>query len=312
MEPTEFWKNFRLGEELSISGTFIYNGLRRYHEMQKLDHADEIFDVLYCLSVGFERLLKIAVVLFEHNDTVDQANLEASLITHSHLDLLARLRRHATVRVTGPQVELLSLLGRFYKSFRYDRFILSSVYNGKKEQRALLGFLGKYLEGSLPGDPSLFGVPNTDRHRRFLHKHATAISTAVYGAVEGRACSLNIYTYELRYGSKACAVFLGGAKIADEDVLWKELLVFFMNTDESSEYIDFLRSIEPLEFDIGRVGEYLDCFRSNAAKSLVTDELEHIYGELGKDAGERLDVMDTVGSPNAFFDMEDFFVSEEE
>ena len=25
--PTEFWKNFRLGSELSISGNFIYNGL---------------------------------------------------------------------------------------------------------------------------------------------------------------------------------------------------------------------------------------------------------------------------------------------
>jgi hypothetical protein len=31
MKPTEFWKNFRLEEELSVSGTFIYNGLKRFH-----------------------------------------------------------------------------------------------------------------------------------------------------------------------------------------------------------------------------------------------------------------------------------------
>jgi hypothetical protein len=45
MKPTEFWKNFELGEELSVSGAFIYNGPRRFHELHKLDHTDEIFEV---------------------------------------------------------------------------------------------------------------------------------------------------------------------------------------------------------------------------------------------------------------------------
>jgi outer membrane receptor protein involved in Fe transport len=43
MKHTEFWKNFRLGEELSVSGAFIYNGLRRFHELKKLDHTDDLF-----------------------------------------------------------------------------------------------------------------------------------------------------------------------------------------------------------------------------------------------------------------------------
>jgi len=80
MQPTEFWKNFRLGEELSISGTFIYNGLRRFHEMRKLDYHDEAFEFFYHLSVGLERLLKIVVVLVEHHDSIDQGKLEESLI----------------------------------------------------------------------------------------------------------------------------------------------------------------------------------------------------------------------------------------
>lgn len=63
MKPAQFWKNFKLGEEVSVSGAFIYNGMRRFHEMRKLDYTDEVFEVLYNLSVGFERLLKIAVVL---------------------------------------------------------------------------------------------------------------------------------------------------------------------------------------------------------------------------------------------------------
>jgi hypothetical protein len=44
MNATDFWKNFRLGEEIHISGTFIYNGLRRFHEMSKLDIDDELFE----------------------------------------------------------------------------------------------------------------------------------------------------------------------------------------------------------------------------------------------------------------------------
>jgi hypothetical protein len=49
MNPSDFWKNYRLGEEISVSGNFIYNGLRRYHEMKSLDFTDELFEFLYDL-----------------------------------------------------------------------------------------------------------------------------------------------------------------------------------------------------------------------------------------------------------------------
>ena len=61
MKAADFWKNFKLGEEISVSGAFIYNGLRRYHEMRKLDFTDEVFEFLYDVSIGLERLLKIAL-----------------------------------------------------------------------------------------------------------------------------------------------------------------------------------------------------------------------------------------------------------
>ena len=73
MKPTFLWKNFKLGEELSVSGAFIFNGLRRFHQLKQLDHSDEIFEVFYYLSVGVERLMKIAIVLIEHDDALDQA-----------------------------------------------------------------------------------------------------------------------------------------------------------------------------------------------------------------------------------------------
>jgi hypothetical protein len=128
MNKHEAWKNFNLGQELSISGAFIYNGLRRFHEMQVLDHTDEIFEFLYNLSVGLERLLKIAVVLVEHEDDSDQEALEKSLITHNHLELMKRVRQHCKFNLGTPHNQFLALLGTFYTSLRYDRFTLSSVW----------------------------------------------------------------------------------------------------------------------------------------------------------------------------------------
>ena len=305
MNPSDFWKNFKLGEEISVSGTFIYNGLRRYHEMKCLDFTEELFEFLYNLSVGIERLLKIAVVLFEHSDLVDQNENEKSLITHNHLELLARLKKHVQINFGQPQIELLSLLSTFYKSHRYDRFSLLSVYDAKKERRAILSWIGKHLQIEFPENSSIFGTTNEDRYRKFVRRTTLSVSKALYNIIKEQARSINLYTYELRHGSKAESVFLREIDISDEDVLWKELLVFFMNTESSSGYLEFLREIKPLDFDPALTGDYLDCFQSDAAKAFVMDELEHLYSEMEGHIKERLELMRVIGAPNVYFDPDD-------
>jgi hypothetical protein len=104
MKHTEWWKNFRLGEELSVSGAFIHNGLRRFHALHKLDHADDLFEVFYNLSVGIERLMKIAIVLLEHDDSADQGAFEESLQTHNHQALLTRLKKHEQIKLRDSRV----------------------------------------------------------------------------------------------------------------------------------------------------------------------------------------------------------------
>jgi len=304
MNPANFWKNFRLGEELSISGAFIYNGLRKFYELQKLDHSDEIFEVLYNLSVGIERLLKIAVILLEHSDNADQETLEQSLITHNHLDLLGRIRRLRHINLASPHNELLALLATFYKTHRYDRFSISSIYNLSKEKDALCSYIGKYLNVDFSDSDPLFGTPNEDRYKKFLRNIIQTICRSIYDVVCTQARNLNLYTYELRHGSKAETIFLGEADIPAENVLWKELLVFFMNTNSTSGYLEFLRGIEPLEFDPALIDEYLDCFQSDAAKSFVIGELESLYEEIS-DKAERLQMMEVIGSPNVYFNEPD-------
>jgi hypothetical protein len=290
-----------LSDGLGVSGAFIYNGLRRYHEMRVLDFTDEVFEFLYNLSVGLERLLKIAVVLFEHHESTGRDELEKSLITHSHLDLLARIRKHVSINLGFPQIDLLRLLGTFYKSLQYDRFALSSIYDSKKETKALCTLLQKHLNVRIRESP-IVGIENDDRYRRFMRRTVLSISKAIYDVVEARASAINLYTYELRYGSKAWTVFLREVDISDEDVLWKELLVFFMNTKASSGYLDFLRGIYPLDFDPALVGDYLDCFQSDASKAFIMDELEHLCEEMEESKGERLRLMGVIGLPGVDFD----------
>lgn len=306
MNPSDFWKNFRLGEEIHISGMFIYNGLRRFHELRKLDFADELFEFLYDLSVGLERLLKTAVVLYEHTDTTVQEELEKSLVTHNHLDLVARLRKHVKLNFGTTHNDFLSLLSSFYKSLRYDRFALTSVYEGKKEAKAIRGLLVKHLQAEFPDEDSLFGTFNNDQCRKFLRRTVLKIAREVFHVIEDRARKINLYTHELRYGSKAESVFLREVDIADEDVLWKELLVFFMNVKADTGYLQFLRETPPLEFDPALIPDYLDCFKSDSSKAGVMDELEHYYGEMERDERkERLERMSVIGAPNVFFDDDD-------
>lgn len=305
MKPTEFWKNFKLGEELSVSGTFIYNGLRRFHELKKIDHEDDLFEVLYSLSIGVERLLKIAVVLLEHQDGIDQDKFESSLATHDHSLLLDRVKRRSGMTLGAPHKELLSLLSRFYRNFRYGRFSLQWISAHRQERDALLDFLEKHLKVEFKDRDGIFGSFNDDRYRKYLRGLVLTITQGLYKIISDRACELNMYTCELRHGSKASTVFQGNADIPAEDVLWKELLVFLMNTKEKGGYLSFLRSIDPLGFDPALVGDYLDCFQSDSAKSEVMDELEHLYEEEVSDKKTRLQIMGAIGAPGVYFPEDD-------
>jgi hypothetical protein len=302
MNASDFWKNFRLGEEVHIAGTFIYNGLRRFHELQLLDHPDELFEFLYDLSVGIERLLKIAVVLHEHTAATDQDALEKSLITHNHLDLLVRVRKHVSINFGKPQIELLQLLSSFYKTLRYDRFTLNSAYKGSREAEAVRQLLSKHLNVELPARDFILGTTNEDQYRSFISRTVLKISQTIYKIIDDRSSALGLYTYELRHGSKAESVFLRAVKIGDEDILWKELLIFFMNVEQCTGYLKFLKGIEPLGFDPALVSDYLDCFKSDASKATVMDELEFHYEEMNtEDRKQRFITMGVIGAPAVDF-----------
>lgn len=306
MNASDFWQNFRLGEELHTAGSFIYNGLRRFHELEHFENGDELFEFLYNVSVGLERLLKIAVVLSEHTQDTDHKVLEDSIATHNHLNLLTRIKNRNDIKLSKAHIDLLLLLSDFYKTLRYDRFSLSSVYAGNREADAIREFLGKHLNVQFPENRGIFVDPNEDRYRAFMSRTILKISQTIFDIVDGRSRERGLYTYELRHGSKAQSVFLSKVKISDEDVLWKELLIFFMNASPNTNYWKFLKDIEPLRFDAGLINDYLACFKSDAAKSEVMDELDHHYEGMDVEARkQRFEMMALIGARGVYFDDDD-------
>src|SRR6185312_4028016 len=133
-EADLFWKNFRLGTELQVSGSFIYNGLYAFDMMEHFYFEEEIFEFLYNIAQGLERLEKITVILLEHQPGMGQEEYEKSLITHNHIELLDRIKQKKQIKLGKGHIKFLQLLADFYRSMRYERYNMSSVYSPDQDQ----------------------------------------------------------------------------------------------------------------------------------------------------------------------------------
>jgi hypothetical protein len=298
-----FWKNFSLGRELSIAGSFIYNGLNVFHELETLDNEDEIFEFLYNVSVGVERLEKIAIILIEHENIIDQESFEQSLKTHTHLELLARVKKAYTLNLQNPHNAFLQLLENFYKTMRYDRYTLPKDGPQDKEKRALKAYIEKELNVSFNEKSTLHCDVSDSRITKFIGKIIGKIALELHSVISKEATRQNIYTDELRFNSKAFKIFVRKEfDFLKETVLWKELMIFLMNTTETSGMINFMKEVEPLAFDPGLISDYLASFQSDLKKLECLDELEHLYEEDVEDKKNRFAIMDIIGSPHIYFE----------
>lgn len=304
MKRSLFWQNFTLGAELHIAGRFIYNGLRSFHEMDTLHNEDEVFEVLYNLSVGLERILKVAVVLIEHDDGIDQEQFEKSLITHNHLDLLNRVAVKHHLHLAGIHNAFLQMLSSFYKTHRYARFGQDIIDAGGNEKKVLHAFFEKHLK-MVVSDALPFEVTeNSPRMKKFLGKLVGKISVQLFESIQKEADRRQIYTTELRCDSKAEKIFLRRKfDFMDEDVLVKELLVFLVNSPRTTGHLGFIKGMQALEFDPELEAEYIQSLGSDEKKLEVLDELETLYGELDR-PGERLEALGLIGNPHVYFDSE--------
>ncbi|MFB8372859.1 hypothetical protein [Paenibacillus taichungensis] len=300
MDANTFWKNFSLGKELDIAGSFVFNGLKAFDVMDNFSQEDEIFEFFYNISVGIERLAKIVVILIEHNDEIDQDKFEKSLITHNHLDLMRRISTRYNCGFSNLHNEFLALLSNFYKTMRYDRYILNNIQFHDKERSSLIKFLEKHLAVEIEY-MDIFVTSNEWRFKRFIGKIVGKICEVFYGLVKIEAELQNIYTYELRTESKASAIFLSKKyNFYDDQIVWKEIVIFLMNTHDSSGILDFIREIDPLNFDPELVNQYIDVFNSDLKKHNYIYEVDEYYQEL-ENKKERMNKLELLGDSKVFF-----------
>lgn len=263
------------------------------------------FEVLYNLSVGIERLLKVAIILIEHRDHVDMEQFEESLISHNTIDLANRVNSQRNLQLSNIHREFLSILSKFYKIHRYGRYSLSAVPEIYEEKRLFLDFVAKHLKIPLPIDDEFEQIPNTDQIRRFVGKVVKKICDELFQVADQRAEELNIYTTEIRGDSKAVKVFYGERlDFIDEKLTKKELLLFLMNPKSHSPHIDLLRSFDALELDPDLTVNYIQALLNDASLPYVEVEVDEIYTEV-TNVRERLDFLEIVDNEHLSYNGDD-------
>lgn len=301
MNKNEYWKNFSLGTELETSGIFIYNGLKQINDLKNYEYAEDVFEVLYNLSVGLERLMKIVIFLTEHQDYANQEALEKSLITHNLDCLRDRIEINHKLELNDIQKEFIVLLTTFYNKHRYDRFNFNELNDYTKDQDAFIKFLCNKLRILVSNESLSATLKNTKQIKKFLAKIILNISINLYEVIESTARALNIYTYELRPNGKAYRIFIyKDFNFELHTVLKKELLIALIN-NKNSNVIKFIKSIKSLPFDKQDENEIISMLLSDNNLEDYFDALETFYEELDNKK-ERLDTLEAIGIKGVEFD----------
>ncbi|MDE0599008.1 MAG: hypothetical protein OSB51_07510, partial [Dokdonia donghaensis] len=277
MTKDEFWKNFNLGTELQISGKFIYNGLYVFHQMKHFYYSEDIFEFLYNISVGIERLMKINLILIEHSETINHSQFEYSLKNHNHLELIKRIKKKHRLNFRNKDNEFLQLLFHFYKSHRYDRYSLGNVDEFQKEKKSLITYLEKHLNITISNEN--FNVTeNNKRIKRFIGSIIKNISSSLYNVLRDEAHRLKIFTYEVRYNSKAFKIFIAEEFTFElEENIRKELLLSFIENKENTPFDSFLKKIKKLDFNMYEKNYYLKCILDILECNNLKGDLEVRY-----------------------------------
>lgn len=296
MNPTEIWKNFNLGFELDVAGTFLFNGIRTFHEMDVFDYRSDIFDFLYNIAVGVERVQKIALVLTEHDDDSDQAEFEKSLITHSHQELDRRLREHGHPTLAPIHNSFLSMLNTFYKTYRYDRYGMRSLYRDGDERKLLTDWINDHFSANIEFD-GVFPVSNSNELRRSIGKVIGKIIKPLYERIRGEAHKLNLYTYEIRYDSKAFWILIANQyDLLNADRIRMEVLLYLAASQCEGPNLKLMRSTKPLSLDFHEEASYVRAVLKPQAALDLEEEIEAQYEDLNINAKDRFLLLDAIRS----------------
>ncbi len=294
-EKDYFWKNFRLGAELQNSGTFIYNGILSLDKIEYFRFEEECFEFLYNISIGIERLEKILIILIEHDNSLLQEDFEQSLITHNHLKLLNRIKSKREVNFGKAHFKFLGLLADFYKSTRYERFNISSIFRPPQEKEKLVEFIQHELKLELTGYPE--GVlENSDRVKKFLGKLVKKVSITFYDLIRLESRRNGTFTHEIRYNSKAYKIFMEQEfDFRNEKLMQREVFLHLIKNFPDDELKKFIDTLKPLPFESYQTNHYIQSMLDIHKNTDVKDEMLYLYDE-ERPSEDRISEVLAIGS----------------
>jgi len=294
-EKDFFWKNFRLGTELQNSGTFIYNAIFKLDNIEYFRYEEECFEFLYNISVGIERLEKILIILIEHDSSVSQEEFERSLISHNHLILLNRIKTQKKLNFGKVHMKFLELLTEFYKSTRYERFNISSVFKAPQEKEKLVEFLQNELKLKLTEYP-IRVLENTNQVKRFIGKIIKKITITFYDLIRIETSRLGTFTHEIRYNSKAYKIFTEQEfEFKNEKLMQREVLLHLLKNIPDNKFKKFIDNISPLPFENFYTNYYIKSILNIHKDTSVKDEMIYLYEE-NKISKDRINEISAIGS----------------
>ncbi|MED3476509.1 hypothetical protein P4520_17480 [Bacillus thuringiensis] len=278
--------------------TFLYDGINSLRSMESFEVESEVFSFLYHISVGIERLQKIIIVLNE--EIKDIKKFEDSLKTHSHQALHNRIKENRNVDFNSRQNEFLSLVSDLYNNSRYNNYLVSTAID--RDIKAINKFLDKHTEEIQ--DKNYFGE-NLDRRKEILGRVIGSIVKEYYSLIQKICGEKNIYTDEVRADSKALQIFLRKYRknslstiLKEEGITVKELLIYLSNSEENSDFMDFLRGIEPLDIDIANIKGYLSSIINGKVPQDLIYEIEELYSDedIKEELKNRLEQLEIIGN----------------
>lgn len=307
MNRVKYFLNFNVGAEIDLAGSFAYNAISILNSVQDIYQKDQIFLFLYNAAISVERLQKC--VLFMHNED-EIGEFAETIKSHGHQKLQCKIVESTGLRLPPDQNAMLELLQNYYADGRYSNLTPNTHYDYKN---AFEEFVSEQYGPDMLGEHWLSNEHYiSNKAKEYIGRTLGKLLHNYYRLISDRARELNLYTHELRSDSPAYKVFLHQfprkslQAISDEEKnAFAELIVFLSNSKDSTGFLDYLRSIEPLKLDPILVQEYLvDIMNKQIPQGLV-DEVYSIYCDMPVDMQNRKEALSVIGADNVVFPEDD-------
>jgi len=317
MDELTYLKNFNMGREIELAGQFLYEAIHTFNKLEHFEHEAPINYFLYHASVGFERLQKVILVLYECHDITSYENLREKIKSHNYVKLQNMITECTKIKLKPTQNSFLDLLEDYYRTYRYGGYELPTENIDVRD--FLVRYLNKYFNNEIISFAE-YNVEKLPKYKKFIYKVIGQLAKLYFDIIQKKARVLNIYTYELNYDSAAYKLFYGSYEddsftelVNNEEFALKELLIFMANHNQNSKFWEFLKNIQPLELDIYQLNDYLEDICKYKSSSTLTDMVTTLYEEFEKtDLIERKEMLSAIGNPNICFDYDEENDIEEE